>query len=189
MGIASVNLIGQRHLYAHFVNSLARLFRETGESRYLAMAEEVLKDFEAGGDYFRQGLEGKEFYRTPRPRWESLHSLQGMVELYRIGGDRRLAQSFLHQRASIRRFDMRNTGGFSSAERATGNPYRNDAIETCCVIAWQPADEVTLRFDMSLRYEAGDLDQFGAASLYRGPIRRSAFPCQSAFGGGGARAV
>ena len=42
---------------------------------------------------------------------------------------------------------------------------------------------------VSLRYEAGDLDQFGAASLYRGPIRRSAFPCQSAFGGGGARAV
>jgi hypothetical protein len=35
---------------------------------------------------------------------------------------------------------------------------------------WQTGDQVTLRFDMSLRYEPGDLQQFGRASLYRGPI-------------------
>lgn len=39
------------------------------------------------GDYYRTGLAGQEFYRTPRPRWESLHAIQGLVELYRITGD------------------------------------------------------------------------------------------------------
>jgi len=132
-----VHEAGSHEMNMGIIHGMARLHRKTGEPRYLSMAEEVLKDFELAGDYFRLGLEGREFFRTPRPRWESLHSLQGMVELYEITGDERYRQAFLHHWASIRRFDMRNTGGFSSGERATGNPYRNDAIETCCVIAWQ----------------------------------------------------
>jgi hypothetical protein len=35
---------------------------------------------------------------------------------------------------------------------------------------WQNGDEVTLRLDMGLRYEAGDLEQAAHASIYRGPI-------------------
>ncbi len=82
-------------------------------------------------------MAGREFYRTPRPRWESLHSIQGLVELYRITGDPTYRDAFLHHWASIRRFDLRSTGGFSSGEQASGDPFRDDAIETCCVIAWQ----------------------------------------------------
>ncbi len=128
---------GSHEMNMAIIHGMAKLYLETGEPRYLRMANEVLKDFERAGDYYRTGLEGKEFHRTPRPRWESLHSLQGMFELYRITGQRKYRQSFLHHWASLRRFDMRNSGGFSSGEAATGNPYRNDAIETCCVIAWQ----------------------------------------------------
>ncbi len=128
---------GSPEMNMAIIHGMARIYRKTGEDRYLRMALEVLKDFEDAGDYYRTGLDGKEYYRTPRPRWESLHCLQGLVDLYQITGDESYRRAFLHHWASIRRFDFRNTGGFSSGERATGNPYVNDAIETCCVVAWQ----------------------------------------------------
>jgi DUF1680 family protein len=128
---------GSPEMNMAIIHGLAGLYRRTGKRPYLQMAEEVLKDFERAGDYYRTGLAGKEFYRTPKPRWESLHCLQGMVELYQITGDDTFRSSFLHHWASMRRFDYRNTGGFSSGERATGNPYANTPIETCCVIAWE----------------------------------------------------
>jgi DUF1680 family protein len=34
------------------------------------------------------------------------------------------------------RSDRHNNGGFSSGEKASGNPYDRGAIETCCTIAW-----------------------------------------------------
>jgi len=128
---------GSHEMNMSVIHGMARLFRKTGQDRYLRMTREILKDFENAGDYYRAGLAGKEFYRSPRPRWESLHALQGLVELYRITGDASYRTSFLHHWASMRRFDYRNTGGFSSGERATGNPYQDDAIETCCVVAFE----------------------------------------------------
>ena len=152
-----VHQAGSHEMNMGIIHGMARLYQETGHPRYLLMAHAVLEDFGVGGDYFRTGLAGREFFRTPRPRWESLHSLQGMVELYRITGDERYRRAFLHHQASIRRFDLRNTGGFSSGERATGNPYRNDAIETCCVIAWQAVMIDALRLTADPRI-ADDLE-------------------------------
>jgi len=128
---------GSHEMNMSVIHGLALLYHKTKEPRYLRMAEEIVKDFEHAGDYFRTGLAGVEFFRTPRPRWESLHAVQGLAELYLITGDERFRRAFLHHWASIRRFDMRNTGGFSSGEQATGNPYADSPIETCCVIAWQ----------------------------------------------------
>ncbi len=128
---------GSHEMNMSVIHGMARIYRKTGNPRYLRMTKEILKDFEKAGDYYRTGLAGKEFYRTPRPRWESLHALQGMVELYRINGDETFRTAFLHHWASMRRFEYRNTGGFSSGERATGSPYKDDAIETCCVIAFE----------------------------------------------------
>jgi len=127
------------------IHSLARLHRITGEPRYLAMAREIEKDWESAGDYYRTGLAGVEFYQTPRPRWESLHDLQGMVELYQITGEARYRTAFLNLWQSIRRWDRHNTGGFSSGERATGTPYEPEAIETCCTIAWMAITVDALR--------------------------------------------
>lgn len=133
-----VKSIGSEEMNMGIIHGMAILHRKTGEPRYLRMAKEVLKDFEQAGDYFRLGLKSEEFFRTPKPRWESLHSLQGLAELYRITGDESFRRSFLQHWASMRRFDLRNTGGFSAVEQATGNPFNAEqAIETCCVIAWQ----------------------------------------------------
>lgn len=136
---------GSPEMNMAIITSLGWLYRITHEPRYKAMMEEVLADFEREGDYFRAALAGTEFYRTPRPRWESLHCIQGLVELYRITGDERYKTAFLQHWKSIKDWDLRNTGGFSSGEQATGNPYEDTAIETCCTIAWMALSVDALR--------------------------------------------
>ena len=58
------------------------------------MALEIIDQFAAegpdgslDGDYLQNGLAGKEFYEMPKPRWESLHPIMGMAELYWITGE------------------------------------------------------------------------------------------------------
>jgi len=187
-----VHQAGSHEMNMSVVHGLARLYRKTGEPRTLAMAREVLKDFEAAGDYYRLGLQGVEFHRTPRPRWESLHALQGMVELYRITGDESFRRAFLHHWASMRRWDLRNTGGFSSGERATGDPYRNDAIETCCVVAWMAVmidalrltDDPTIADDLELatfNAIAGAQHPSGAWCTYNTPMAGKRVPSHIAI--------
>jgi len=125
-------------------HSLAMLYRRTGDPRHLAMAQQIIDEFGAttddgeplAGDYYRLALEGKEFYEMPRPRWESLHPIMALAELYAISGEEGYHQAFEHIWWSIRNHDRHNNGGFSSGEQATGNPYDPRAIETCCTIAW-----------------------------------------------------
>src|SRR3989454_476183 len=121
------------------------LYRATGDERYFRLMRGIEKDWERAGDYFRAGLAGTDFFRTPRPRWESLHDLQGLVELYRITGDERYKKAFVSLWKSIARLDRHNTGGFSSGEQAVGDPYAQGPIETCCTIAWMAVSVDMLR--------------------------------------------
>ena len=131
------------------VHALARLHRLTGVPRYLQMALQIVDEFAArgapgadgqpvplAGDYLNEALAGHALYQMPRPRWESLHAIMGLVELYRITGEERYRRAFENIWWSIVEFDRHNNGGFSSGEQATGNPYHQGAIETCCTIAW-----------------------------------------------------
>jgi hypothetical protein len=127
---------GSQEMNMAVIHALGMLYRRTGAERYLRMMREIEKDWERAGDYFRQGLAGVDFYRTPRPRWESLHDLQGLVELFRITGDERYRAAFVNLWKSIARRDRHNTGGFSSGEQAVGHPWSPAAIETCCTVAW-----------------------------------------------------
>ena len=127
---------GSPEMNQAFIHALALLHRKAGEPRYLALAREIEKDWERAGDYLRTGLDGIEFYATPRPRWESLHDLQGLFEMWRITGEAKYRTAFEHHWRSILRGDVHNAGSFSAGEQATGNPYAPGAVETCCTIAW-----------------------------------------------------
>ena len=134
---------GSHEMNMAVIHGLGWLYRITHQEKYLRMMREIERDWERAGDYLRSGLDGREFYQSPRPRWESLHDLQGLVELYRITGDAKYRNAFEHHWRSILRWDRRNTGGFSSGEQATGDPYAPSAIETCCTVAW-----MTISLDM-----------------------------------------
>ncbi len=148
---------GDPEMNMAILTGMTRLYRVTGEERYLRMAHEVEHDWERAGDYLRAGLDGREFYRSPRPRWESLHDLQGLLELWRATGEAKYRDAFVHHWRSIRRWDRRNTGGFSSGEQATGNPYAASPIETCCTVAWMALTEDYLKLTGDAR-AADDLE-------------------------------
>lgn len=124
---------------------LAELHRRTGEPRYLALTREIEKDWLRSGDYARTGEKGVPFYKTPLPRWESLHDLQTLAELWRITGEPRYRDAFVSHWRTIREFDVRNSGAFSGGEQATGNAFAPSAIETCCTIAWMALSVDMLR--------------------------------------------
>jgi DUF1680 family protein len=125
------------------VHALARLYRVTGVERYLRMALQIVDEFGArdqngplAGDYLAQALAGRALYQMPKPRWESLHPILGLAELYRITGEETYRAAFERIWWGIVENDRHNNGGFSSGEQANGNPYDPGAIETCCTIAW-----------------------------------------------------
>lgn len=125
------------------VHSLCILHRKTKDERYLRLALQIVDEFGAtengeplAGDYLLSALDGKEFFQTPKPRWESLHPIMALAELYWITGEDRYRVAFERFWWSIVKLDRHNNGGFSSGEQATGNPYHLAAIESCCTIAW-----------------------------------------------------
>ncbi len=137
-GSRRVHDAGSQEMNMAVIHALGRLYRITGAERYLRLMHEIEKDWERppAGDYLRTGLAGVEFFRTPKPRWESLPDLQGLVELWEISGEERYRQAFIQHWTSIRDLDRHPSGGFTTGEKAVGNPYSNGAIETCCTIAW-----------------------------------------------------
>ena len=143
---------GSTEMNLAVIHTLCILHRKTKTEQYLDMALQIVDEFAAegpdgplAGDYLRAGLVGKEFYETPKPRWESLHPIMGMAELYWITGEDQYRTAFEGIWWSIVKLDRHNNGGFSSGEKAQGNPYHQGAIETCCTIAWIAASVEMLR--------------------------------------------
>ena len=121
------------------IHSLCLLYKVTKTPAYLELAHQIAdEEFQdkRAGDFVRAALDGREFYQVTKPRWESLHSIQGVAELYWITGKENYRKAFEHLWWSIAKLDRHNNGGFSSGEQAQGNPYHRGAIETCCTVAW-----------------------------------------------------
>lgn len=135
---------GSTEMNLAVVHVLCLLYKKGKEQRYLDLALQLVDEFAAmgkdgqplAGDYLNQALAGVDFYQTPKPRWESLHPIMALAELYWITGDERYRRAVEQIWWSIARLDRHNNGGFSSGEKAQGNPYDQGAIETCCTIAW-----------------------------------------------------
>lgn len=138
---------GSEEMNQAIAHGLLLVYQQTGETRYLRLAREVEGDWETppSGDYVRSALAGKPFWQCPKPRWESLHAVQGIAELYFLTGEARYREAFERIWWSIAEGDRHNTGGFSSGEAATGNPYDPGAIETCCTVAWMALSVDMLR--------------------------------------------
>lgn len=120
------------------IHSLLMLYKTTGKEDYLALGRKIVDEFaiDQAGDYYHQGLNNVPFFKTPKPRWESLHPIMGLVELYYVTGNSDYRQAFENLWWSMLEGDRHNNGGFTSGEEATGNPYNLGAIETCCTVAW-----------------------------------------------------
>lgn len=129
---------GSHEMNMAIMHALGILHRETGNDRYLRLMREIEQDWQVppAGDYLRTGVEEIPFFKTPKPRWESLHCMQGLGEFYRITGEAPYRDALLHFWRSIRATDIHNAGSFSTGEGAVGNPFKPGAIETCCTVAW-----------------------------------------------------
>jgi hypothetical protein len=127
------------------VHSLCLLYRWTADARYLELARQIAEEeFSAkdaqgkclAGNYLEASLAGQPFHRQPKPRWESLHPIQGLAELYHITDSARYREAFEFLWWSMLEGDRHNNGGFTSGEQAQGTPYHWGPIETCCTVAW-----------------------------------------------------
>jgi uncharacterized protein len=114
------------------VHALSVLYQRTRVRRYLELAEQFVGESEL----VRLALDGKAFHEMPKPRWEALHSIMALPELFWATGNDDYRRAFEQIWWSIAEGDRHNNGGFSAAEQGTGNPYDPRVIESCCTIAW-----------------------------------------------------
>ena len=107
------------------IHSLGLLYEVTRKRSYLDLACQIINEFQdnRAGDYVRTALAGKEFYQCRKPRWESLHAIQGIAQLYWLTGSKSYRTAFERLWWSIVKLDRHNNGGFSAGEQAQGNPY------------------------------------------------------------------
>lgn len=122
-------------------HSLCLLYRAVSEPNYLDLAKQIIhQGFSRYGDYMNRALNGKDFFETEwegGSRWERLHAIMALAELYWLTGEDNYRKAFEQIWWSIIKSDIHNTGAFSTNEKAIGNPYEDGSIETCCTIAWQ----------------------------------------------------
>lgn len=144
---------GSHEMNMAVLHALGLLYRETKKEPYLRLMREIEQDWQKppAGDYYRMALQGVEFYQTPKPRWESLHPMIGLSELFRITGDESYRRALLHWWGSIFRTDIHNCGSFSTNEQAVGNPFQPGSIETCCTVAWMALSVEALRLSRDSR--------------------------------------
>ena len=147
---------------------LALLFERTGSQRYLDLVRAIesewasLRCFDSldkskvvpCGNFVNNALQGRAFFEGTRNRWEGLHDVQAIAQLYFITADERYRAAFTQTWWSIRTRDRHATGGFTSGEAATGSPYDPRYIETCGTVAWMALTIDMLRMTGDAR--AGD---------------------------------
>jgi DUF1680 family protein len=149
-------------------HALCILYRTVGDNKYLKLAKQMVDEgFLRYGDYVNRAMEGKNFFETEwrdGNRWERLHAIMALAELYWITGDKTYHKAFEQIWWSIAEHDIHNTGAFSTHEKATGNPYEDGPVETCCTVAWQALSVEMLKMTgNSIVADMLELAQFNSA--------------------------
>ncbi len=154
------------------IHSMGKLYRITENKEYLDLMYQVLEGLKMddSGDYFELGIKNQPFYTSRKPRWEALHPIQGLVELYYITGNEKYKKSYLNLMESIRDYDIHNTGAFSTEEQAIGTPFEKGPIETCCQVAWNAmqTDAINLTADSRIADEL-EIGLYNAIMAYTHP--------------------
>jgi DUF1680 family protein len=147
-------------------HALSLLYEHTGQAKYLDLVHGIETEWTRpplGGNFLENAIAGKDFFASSRPRWESLHDVQAIAELYFITGQARYRQAFEQIWRSIRALDRHATGGFTSGEAATGNAFDPRYIETCGTVAWMALSIDMLRMTAdSTAADELDLSLFNA---------------------------
>ena len=177
-------------------HAFALFYKETGEKKYLDAAIQIVDDeWPLSGDWKNSVLSGKEYFESPLPRWEALHTIMTLAPLYEITGKKEYFDALEKIWKSLQKTDRHNTGGFSSGEQVQGTPFATGAIETCCTIAWMAltteylrvsknsvaADELELSFFNGM---LGAVMPDGRQVTYNTPMRndRENYSCQVDIG-------
>ena len=115
----------------------AVLYQETSNPKYLAEARRIVfEDWPKHGNWLNDALAGKDFCQSDEPRWETLHSVMALGSLYEITREDVYRDMLEHIWRSILKTDRHNSGAFATYEKAVGQPYDNNGIETCSCVAW-----------------------------------------------------
>ncbi len=120
------------------VSAFVQLYTITDAEKYLDFSNAILAAWQGanGGDFLREGLAGTPYTGLRQKRWETMHALLGLAEVWRLNGDESCRSAFLSLFESLRACDRHNSGGMMSGEQAIGSPYRSGSVETCASVAW-----------------------------------------------------
>ncbi len=140
-------------------HGFALLYEHTGDKKYFDAAKQMVDvSWELGGDWLNNALAGKEYCETTSKRWECLHAIMALGELYRISGDERYYTALDRIWWSLLKTDVHSTGGWTTHEFVTGDPYLKGTIETCCTVAWMAFSEGYLKVSKN-SYAADELER------------------------------
>ena len=126
---------------------LLMIYEETGNRKYLDFASEILpywdRDDGRKPNFFRNAPTGKALHTWyPEPQnwaksYEMMSCLDGILEYYRVTGERRCLDAIVQIRDLLDRYESNPLGGVGFADKLIGASSRpNVASEVCDAIHW-----------------------------------------------------
>jgi len=115
----------------------ALMYQVTQDSKYLDEAVRIIEtDCQDSNGWYKCALKKKEFSTSSSARWEVLHMMMTLGILYEETQHQEYYDVMSEIWNDLSTNEIHNTGGFTTNEAATGDPYKEGVIETCCTIAW-----------------------------------------------------
>ena len=139
---------------------LLMIYEETGDKKYLDFASEILPFWDRDDghcpNFFRNAATGKALHTWyPEPQkwaksYEMMSCLDGILEYYRVTGDRRCLETVAQIRDLLDKYESNPLGGVAFVDKFIGAASRpNGASEICDAIHW-------MRLNIDLYLITGD---------------------------------